>query len=169
MDFDNYVYDDSVESEQLNTLILLDNVFAKKDLKAKPVFHILGGTALAFHGFKAVVTIDIDTANALPTHVKDVVEPFVSDNASEVAILASGYKERLIPYKSEVFKHIEVYLLSIEDLVITKLGASRYKDVDDLTKNGLLKKCDYDKLFSIINTELDTQTASTLLVKLSTL
>lgn len=169
MSFDAYDYTDSNTSEQYNTLVLLDNVLAKHSIRVRPEFHILGGTALLFHGVSAVVTIDIDTANRLTDEVKAVVEPFISDNASEVATLAKNYKQRLVAYKPEIFKNIDVYILSLEDIVITKLGAGRHKDIEDLTKTDLLKKCDYSKLFNIINTEFATQDASNLLIKLSTL
>lgn len=168
MGFELYDYSGSNESEQFNTLLLLDNAF-KANTGVKPVFHILGGTALLFHGISSVVTIDIDTANSLTEDVKKVVEPFISDNASEVATLAKNYNTRLIRYKEDIFKNIEVYILSIEDLVITKLGAGRHKDIEDLTKTDLLKRCDYSTLFSIINSEFETAKASQLLIKLSSL
>ena len=169
MSFDNYIFDDSNESEQLNTLILLDNEFNKHPELQKPEFHILGGTALLFHGISSVVTIDIDTANSITNEVKRIVEPFISDNASEVATLAKNYKNRLVPYREDIFKNINVCILSIEDLIITKLGAGRHKDMEDLTKTDILKRCDYSKLFAIINSEFETSKASELLIKLSSI
>lgn len=167
MGFENYVFDDTNVSEQLNTLILLDNEFSKHPELRTPEFHILGGTALLFHGVSSVSTIDIDTANSITNEVKRIVEPFISDNASEVATLAKNYKSRLVPYRQDIFKNINVSILSIEDLIITKLGAARHKDIEDLTKTDLLKRCDYSKLFTIINSEFETSKASELLIRLS--
>ena len=125
-------FGNDLKSEQENTLILLDKQFENKQVR--PSFEILGGTALLLHDIEHIVTVDIDVANKLDEETRSIVEPLISDAASEVATLAKNYKQRLVPYKKELFKNIDVYLLSKEDLVITKLGAGRYKDVEDLTK-----------------------------------
>lgn len=156
-------------AEQFNTLVLLDNTFEGMHLDVIPTFYILGGTALLFHGISTVVTLDIDVANTLSDSVRNIVEPFISDNASEVAVLAKRYESRLVPYKADVFKNIKVFLLSIEDLVITKLGAGRFKDIEDLKRTNILDKCDYQKLTQIITTEFDTMLTSKLLIALESL
>lgn len=161
MDWD---FNDNLVAEQFNTLLLLDKQF--DSARVKPVFHILGGTALLFHGVESVVTIDIDVANKLTDEIKQVVEPFVSDAASEVAVLPKLYETRLVPYKEDCFKNIKVYLLSIEDLIITKLGAGRFKDIEDLTKTGIFKNVDLGKITSIINAEFPSALASQLLIQL---
>lgn len=158
---DNLLYDfrDNSEAEQYNTLVLLDSVIGKKNLNVKPTFHVLGGTALIFHGVLYTSTIDIDTANALTQEVKDIVEPFISDNASEVALLAKNYTKRLVPYKPEIFKNCEVLLLSLEDVIITKLGAYRLKDKEDITATNVLDLLDVTKMEEILSEEFDTKTA----------
>lgn len=166
MDLEEYDFSQSNASEQYNTLVLLDHEFGKQKLPVKPKFYILGGTALLFHGIQAVVTIDIDTANRLSKEIKEVVEPFISDNASEVATLAKNYEKRLIPYKPEVFKNIKVYILSLEDIAITKLGAARHKDIEDLAKTPLLEMCNKQKLSDIISDEFDVETANKLMQQL---
>lgn len=165
----DYLFDESNSSEQYNTLLMLDAAFEKNKTGIRPVFHLLGGTALLFHGVTAVATIDIDTANRLSNSVRRIVEPFVSDNASEVAVLASNYTKRLVPYKEDIFVHIKVYILSIEDLVITKLGAGRVKDIEDLTRTDILQRCDFCKLYTIMKEELPCDTCSKLMEKLAML
>lgn len=166
----NYDYSDTNTAEQYNTLLLLDETISKKNLNIVVTFHILGGTALLFHGMSSVSTIDIDVANSLSSTVKDIVEPFVSDNASEVATLAKNYKERLIPYKENEFKNLKVYLLSLEDLVITKLGAGRHKDFEDLKLTGIMQNVNYNLLTEIINNEIeDPRKRSNLMVALARL
>lgn len=162
--------DDSLESEQFNTLVLVDKLFERYPQGIVPVFHILGGTALVFHGVTSVSTIDIDVANRLDSNVKSLVSDFVSDNASEVATLAKRYEMRLIPFHDGDFRHISVRLLSPEDLVITKLGSFRHKDKEDLTKTSIMQMVDYDKLLTIIREEFDDeQIRSRLLVNLASL
>ena len=157
-------FGDDLKSEQENTLILLDKQFENRQVR--PSFEILGGTALLLHGIEHVVTVDIDVANKLDEEVRSIVEPLISDAASEVATLARNYKQRLVPYKKELFKNIDVYLLSKEDLIITKLGAARYKDVEDLTRTSILRDAEIDDITEIINSEFDTMTSSALLMKL---
>lgn len=157
-------FGDDLKSEQENTLILLDKQFENRQVR--PSFEILGGTALLLHGIEHVVTVDIDVANKLDEEVRSIVEPLISDAASEVATLARNYKQRLVPYKKELFKNIDVYLLSKEDLIITKLGAARYKDVEDLTRTSILKDADINDITEIINSEFDAMTSSALLMKL---
>ena len=162
--------DDSLESEQLNTLILIDKLFEKYPQGVNPVFHVLGGTALVFHGISSIATIDIDVANRLNDNVKSLVSDFISDNASEVATLPLRYETRLIPFHAESFKHIQVYLLSLEDLAITKLGSFRHKDKEDLVKTNFLQKVDYEKLIHIIHNEFkDEIVKSKILVNLASL
>lgn len=160
----NWNFGDDLKSEQENTLILLDKQFENRQVR--PSFEILGGTALLLHDIEHVVTVDIDVANKLDEEVRSIVEPLISDAASEVATLARNYKQRLVPYKKELFKNIDVYLLSKEDLIITKLGAARYKDVEDLTRTSILRDAEIDDITEIINSEFDPMTSSTLLMKL---
>ena len=157
-------FGDDLKSEQENTLILLDKQFENRQVR--PSFEILGGTALLLHDIEHVVTVDIDVANKLDEEVRSIVEPLISDAASEVATLARNYKQRLVPYKKELFKNIDVYLLSKEDLIITKLGAARYKDVEDLTRTSILRDAEIDDITEIINSEFDAMTSSALLMKL---
>ena len=72
-----------------------------------------------FHSIDAVFTVDIDLANKQQKQVKEIVEPFVSDMAADVATLPRNYRDRLVPYSGGEFESFDVYLLSIEDLVIT--------------------------------------------------
>ena len=157
-------FGNDLKSEQENTLILLDKQFENKQVR--PSFEILGGTALLLHDIEHIVTVDIDVANKLDEETRNIVEPLISDAASEVATLAKNYKQRLVPYKKELFKNIDVYLLSKEDLIITKLGAARYKDVEDLTRTSILRDAEIDDITEIINSEFDAMTSSALLMKL---
>lgn len=164
-----YKYDKSLASEQHNTLVMLDAALAKADLAMRPSFEILGGTAMTFHSIDAVFTVDIDLANKQQKQVKEIVEPFVSDMAADVATLPRNYRERLVPYSGGEFESFDVYLLSIEDLVITKLGSWRVKDQEDLAKTDILKKADLRKVQQIINTEFKPDMASKLLVRFSSI
>lgn len=164
-----YKQEDTLFAEQHNTLVMIDEIIGKAHLSMQPVFEILGGTALLLHGVEAVFTVDIDLANRQSDEVKALIEPFVSDMASTVVKLPVKYKDRLVRYPEGEFDNIQVYILSIEDLVITKLAAWRPKDIEDLTKTGLFNMCDFSKLTSIINGEFEVAQASELLLRLASI
>lgn len=162
-----YNWSDTPEAEQYNTLVLIDAELKKRECNAKIKLNLIGGTALLFHRIVGISTVDIDVANKLKEDVKEVCEPFISDEASYVATLAKNYEQRLVPYHADEFDCLDVYLLSIEDLIISKLGAGRFKDFEDLTKTDAREHCDFAKLMQIINTELPTKVASEVLGRLS--
>lgn len=151
----NYDMGDNLLAEQHNTLMLIDDILGKQHLKCIPKFEILGGTGLLFHGVEQMFTVDIDTANRISDNVKELVTPFISDNASEVVKLASGYEKRLVPYPRGKFEHCEVYILSLEDIVITKLYSYRTKDREDLKCTDVLTRVDMSVLHKIISTEFE--------------
>lgn len=149
-----FSFDDTVYSEQFNTLLLLNDMIQVKELGYCPEFHILGGTALLLHDILSIVTIDIDVANKLPDEIKEIVEPFVSDNASEVSLLPTNYITRLCNYRVEVFTHMRVRLLSLEDLFITKLWSWRTKDKDDLSLLYKSNRLNHSLLIHILSNEI---------------
>ncbi len=152
----NYKFKDDNSAEQHNTLIMLDAMFAEMKIGYKPEFILCGGTALLFQGIITVATIDIDTATKLSDSVSELVTPFISDAAAEVILLPTGYKDRLFRYEKDLFDNMEIYCLSLEDLVITKLYAWRHKDKEDLVKTSLLERVDKSKVKTIIEEEVDT-------------
>ncbi len=65
----------------------------------------------------------------------------------ESTLLSPTYKERAI--KLEEFKYINVYILSKEDVAVSKIIRLAEKDIEDL--NQIIPKCDKKKLNEIIN------------------
>lgn len=163
----HYLTDTSLYAEQFNSLLLVDDIIKREKLDHKPVFELVGGTAILFHGIKAVFTVDIDCVNRLTKRVKELTDIFISDMASEVALLPEKYKYRLLDFEEDKFEAISVKLLSLEDLVVTKLAAFRSKDKEDLTTTTLLDKCDYNKIQDIICLEVPKSLSNELLSRLS--
>lgn len=163
--YKNYQFKDDNAAEQHNTLVMLDEVFKSQKFKHKPEFILCGGTALLFQGVIAVATIDIDTANKLTDDVAAMVTPFVSDAAADVILLPKNYKQRLVIYDEDLFQHMEIKCLSLEDIVVTKLYAWRHKDKEDLIKTSLLDQIDKIKVKLIIMDELDDKFKSKLLAR----
>lgn len=145
-DFTRMFEETDCKSEQMNTLIIIDASVGAMKLKHRPQFHILGGTALIFHGLKYAVTLDIDTANKIDAEVRGAIDALISDDASNVAVLPQDYEDRLQPFMKNTLKYIDVYLLSKEDLFITKVSSGRHKDIIDILKTGLYNHCDKEIL-----------------------
>ena len=117
-------------------------------------FHVLGGAAMVLHECSFRATVDIDTANVLTKEVKDCVEEFLSDEAASVAVLPENYVDRLVAYDTHDCSNVCIKLLSIEDLVITKLWSGRSKDYSDVKACLRADKVNINKLLQIIAKEL---------------
>lgn len=159
---DNYKFGDDCWTEQYNTLLLLDKIMENKSYKEKVKLYICGGTALLFHNILDIVTIDIDVCVRLDREVLDDVEPFVNDMAAGVVVLTMNWKKRAIRYKEEDFKNFEVYLMSLEDLIISKLAAWRYKDKEDLKCVDKLCHIRIHDVCKLIDTEIGSDMRSEL-------
>lgn len=157
MSFEDWDISDTIEGELTNNLILVDNIVKDIGCSPTPEFHILGGAALIFNGVNYETTIDIDTANRINDQIKENISSFINDMASEVVDLPVRYRDRLIPFKPSIFDAIQVYCLSNEDLVYTKLSASRSKDMTQLKKTDILYKTDILALRSIIKEESSSE------------
>ena len=69
----------------------------------------------------------------------------------ESTILSPEYKKRAI--KLEEYTYINVYILSREDVAVSKIIRLAPKDIEDL--NQIIPKCNKQKLNCIINEILD--------------
>ena len=149
-----YIMDDSIEAFINNNLWVVDKSVGKLNLEHKPDLYILGGAAMCLHELDYKYTVDIDTANKLHKAVKDVSDGLVDDAASEVVTTARYYKDRAI-HIMKYLVFINVYILGIEDLLITKVLAGRLKDITSIKSSGMLDRIDKKLLLNIASTELE--------------
>lgn len=154
--FERYDTSDTPKAELENNLTLVNEIVRMRNLKGKPEFYILGGAALIFHALNYDVTLDIDTANRIESSIKDEVSPFIDDAASEVVDLGTNYRTRLVPYREDL-DCIKVYLLSLEDLLITKLISARRKDLVSSRDSGILDRVNFELLTKILMEEYDAK------------
>jgi hypothetical protein len=107
---------------------------------------ITGGSSFLLKGLKNKFTLDIDSITELDDDVKDFLESFaINNHAIEVTKLPTGYKERMVHFKSKC-KILDLYLLSNEDLVLAKIGRCSSDDVADIVNTGILDYTDIGKL-----------------------
>lgn len=107
---------------------------------------ITGGSSFLLKGLGNKFTLDIDSITELNEDVKDFLESFaINNHAIEVTKLPTGYKERLVHFKSKC-KVLDLFLLSNEDLVLSKIGRCSSDDVADILNTGILDFTNIEKL-----------------------
>lgn len=151
-----YILDDSIEAFINNNLWVVDKSIGELRLAHKPDLYILGGAAMCLHELDYNYTVDIDTANKLHHAVKEASNGLVDDAASEVVIIPVNYKHRAV----RIMKHlvfIDVYIIGIEDLLITKVLSGRLKDISAIKSSGLLQRANKDLVMSISKNELESK------------
>lgn len=156
--FMHYSLQDNVMAELHNNLIIVDALVGNMHLSEPPKFFILGGAAMIFYELMDRMTLDIDVVNTIDEAVKEEVSAFISDQASTVAQLGKGYESRMVPY-ARYLRNIEVYLLSQEDIIITKMMSNRRKDVSDLINSEILTAENEEKVKLVLEQEYPTYAA----------
>ena len=137
------------KNEVLNRLEKLDMVaYTKiKDNKRYSCI-IVGGGALMLLGFSNRVTYYIDVLkNNIPRELFEVMES-LDINTNVVAYnnnFPENYIERAKPVNLETEK-IDFYTVSLEDLIISKIAASREKDIFDIMNSDVMRCVDYKLL-----------------------
>lgn len=152
-EFKTYKFEDTVASELHNNILIIDKIVQKRNLRSKPQFFILGGAALVLYSLNYNATLDIDTANKIEEGIREDVSLFINDGAHLVTSLGSKYQERAQRYCKNELTSIEVYLLSYEDLLLTKLFSGRRKDMIAILTSGILQVVDREKVKKILFNE----------------
>ena len=112
--------------------------------------YIIGGSACILGEYTNRATLDIDFVDlGYPAKYGKAFSLLRDYDMLEYqsTILAPSYKQRAIKLKE--FEYINVYILSKEDVVVSKIIRLAEKDVEDL--NQIMPKCDKELLNNIIN------------------
>jgi hypothetical protein len=112
--------------------------------------YLLGGSGCILAGFLSRATrdiyfIELDYDSRLERVFK-LLEPFDTVDYN-LATLAPSYKKRALQLTQ--FNYITVFVLSREDIIISKLGL--YNDRDRADISLMLPDADFDILFSLID------------------
>jgi Nucleotidyltransferase of unknown function (DUF6036) len=133
----------------------MSTVFPDMD---KLSFVITGGASFLLKGFSNKFTLDIDTITEMSHDVLQFLESFsINNSASEVTKLSSTYKERLVKLKGK-FDVLDLYLLSNEDLVLSKIGRLSEDDLRDIEDTGIMEEVDMSLLTKLAE-ELSSEDA----------
>jgi hypothetical protein len=108
---------------------------------------IVGGGALILMGYITRATHDIDVISFAPQDLILLMDKY--DISTSVSAYMDSFPEDYIERIKKVdlkTRKIDFYTLSIEDLVISKLSASREKDIQDITSDVVLSEINWDQL-----------------------
>lgn len=118
--------------------------------------YIIGGGACMLGEYTTRATIDIDFVDlGYPAKYGKVFVLLRDYDMLEYqsTLLSPSYKERAI--KLEEFKYINVYILSKEDIAISKIIRLAPKDIEDLDQ--IIPKCNKEILNNIIDEILNRE------------
>lgn len=122
-----------------------------KFFKLEPFdIYLIGGSACMLGDYTTRATMDVDFVDLGYPAKYGKVFVLLRDYDMleyESTLLSPTYKERAI--KLENFKYINVYILSKEDVAISKIIRLAEKDIEDL--NQIIPKCDIKTLNKIID------------------
>ncbi|MCL2224073.1 MAG: DUF6036 family nucleotidyltransferase [Defluviitaleaceae bacterium] len=138
----------------------MENAIADMETLAKATntepfeIYLLGGAGCVLAGYLERATrdfdiIDLDYAASLgrvmkPLEPFDLIEP-------KLAALAAGYKARAA--RLPQFEYLPVYVLSREDIIISKLARLNERDFHDISE--LLPLSDISLIFTLLKSLLD--------------
>ena len=112
--------------------------------------YLMGGSACMLGEYTTRATMDVDFVDLGYPAKYGKVFVLLRDYDMleyESTLLSPTYKERAI--KLEEFKYINVYILSKEDVAVSKIIRLAEKDIEDL--NQIIPKCDIRVLNQIID------------------
>lgn len=122
-----------------------------KFFKLEPFdIYLMGGSACMLGEYTTRATMDVDFVDLGYPAKYGKVFVLLRDYDMleyESTLLSPTYKERAI--KFEEFKYINVYILSKEDVAVSKIIRLAEKDIEDL--NQIIPKCDIKVLKQIID------------------
>ncbi|WP_028309565.1 DUF6036 family nucleotidyltransferase [Desulfitibacter alkalitolerans] len=117
---------------------------------------ILGSSAFIIKKYLNRTTRDIDVYITADKRIKEILDNnAINDRCMPIINICEGFEKRVNKVNLNL-KHIEVFVLGDYDLLISKIGTGRPKDLDDIVQSGLIEKIDFNKLESIIKEELAT-------------
>ena len=128
--------------------------FAKlKELSCPPIY-LLGGSGCIIGGYINRATLDFDILNMdYPASSGRIFKMLGNTDYLDLYLttIASGFEERAIKIKE--FSYLEIYVLSKEDIITTKIGRYSEKDIEDISE--LIKYSNKDLILKHISTIME--------------
>lgn len=118
--------------------------------------YFLGGAACILGGYTNRATRDFDFVDLeYPSKLGKVFVQLRDFDMLEFesTILSPKYRERA--KKVEKYKYLDIYILSVEDIIVSKIIRLEQKDIEDI--NELIKLADKNKIKLIIDEVLERE------------
>jgi len=130
----------NTKQEVMENLLMADEYLPAMFPEVKDLsFVVTVGASFLLKGYTNKFTLDIDSITEMDDSVVSYLESFSINNAaSEVTPLSSSYKERLTKICGE-FSVMNIYVLSNEDLVASKMGRLSDDDLRDIEDTGIME------------------------------
>jgi hypothetical protein len=123
-----------------------------KGLKTRII--IIGSGAYILKDLLLRLTYDIDTYIITDNNVRELLAEYnISDMGGRIMTVCENFDQRLETVNLPL-NNIDLYVLSDYDMIISKLGSARPKDLQDIIDSGLIYKIDFSRLEEIIRDEL---------------
>ena len=142
------------EDKIIENLLLFDEEISKENfLPTKAQCYIVGGSAFILSGMDGRSTRDIDVLDIdIPKDEIVGLSSILKNHSMNRDVQAyfdkfpSGFARRSTKLDLDT-KSVDFYILSVEDLVISKLCTTRFsQDVTDIEDPFVINKIDWDKL-----------------------
>lgn len=130
-----------------------DDFATLKNIECPPIY-LLGGSACILGNYLDRATLDLDFIDiSYDASVGKVFRLFDRFDMLDIYVtpIANGYKQRAI--KLQGFTTLDYYVLSREDIIVSKLGRFSEKDQEDI--DILIEKCDYELLDRLIKNVIE--------------
>lgn len=144
----------------VNTLLAFDEEvylrFGTNNIIKKYECYIVGGGAMILLNLIPRVTYDIDVIRCTGNEIIDIMKHYdININASaHIDCFPDGYTSRAIKIDLKT-KMIDFYVLSLEDIVVSKLASGRAKDFEDIHQNSVLDNLNWNKLDKLIELTIE--------------
>lgn len=121
------------------------------DSSERFVCYLVGGAALMLLDCISRVTHDGDFIYFTPKELSKIMPKydFNTNVTAFITMFPDGYLERAEKINLNT-KKIDFFVLSLEDLVISKLSAARDKDLLDIREAAVLSKINWSKLEELV-------------------
>ncbi|MCQ2796244.1 MAG: DUF6036 family nucleotidyltransferase [Bacilli bacterium] len=146
----------------LKRLVDMDNeIYYTYGNKHSFQFVIVGGSALILNCDSTRGTPDIDVVDLIQNIINIASKYDMNCRVNAYVFnFPYNYEDRLVPVKGNDFKVCKFFTPSLEDLVVSKIAASRAKDIEDLNSSYILNKLDWKKLIKIVEVDKEYEMAN---------
>lgn len=118
--------------------------------------YIVGGGAMLLLNLIPRATHDIDVLRITGTKLIDLMKYYDMNMnvAAHIGCFPDGYSDRAEKLDLDT-KIVDFYVLSIEDIVVSKLASGRDKDIEDIHHDTVIKMIDWNKLDELVELAIE--------------